>query len=565
MSKTKRERLADHLAQLEQARQSWEPAWADIGEHIAPYRVRINQAASHYRNRGDRRKSKIINNVPVLALRVQVSGLMFGITSPTRKWFGLAADDPELAEDHEVKVYLDDVQRILEQAFHESNLYEQLTSGVYPDLGSVATSAMFEEEGKEPGSLVFTSIPIGEYYLDIGYDGKVNTFFRKFARSASQLEEKFGLDVLSPKARMAIKDNKGSQYQSDIVHAIYPNPDHRRDELGPGGMAWLSDWWELGSEDPNAFLRESGYEEFPILAPRWKTDSGDVYGRGPGWDVLEDCMGLQHLEGKKLRMIDKTVAPPMKASDSVKRGSLLPGDRTNIGSDGTGIYEPAITINPHSIEQCRLEIEENKARIEQGMYTHLWQQFLTDDRNERQTATEVEVKEQEKLLQLGPLLESLDGGLLEPLIKRTFAILARAGRLPEPPEEMLQTKIKINFVSILHQAQQATGLGAVRTLVQEIANLAQLKPDVLDKIDLDAVADEIARITGVRPDTMVSDDEVEEIREARARAEAAQREGEALLSATEGAKNLQGADPQQLSDVMGMLSPAAAAQGGGLP
>ena len=169
----------------------------------------------------------------------------------------------------------------------------------------------------------------------------------------------------------------------------------------------------------------------------------------------------------------------------------------------------------------------------------------------------------EKLLQLGPLLESLDNGLLEPLIERVFAVMERAGKLPEPPDEMLEVgaSIKIKFISIMHQAQQATGLGALRTLVAEVGALSELKPDILDKIDLDAVADEMAKITGVPPNVMVSDADVEEVRQARAQAEQANREGQALLSATEGAKNLQGADPQQLSDVMGMLSPAAAAQG----
>jgi hypothetical protein len=50
------------------------------------------------------------------------------------------------------------------------------------------------------------------------------------------------------------------------------------------------------------------------------------------------------------------------------------------------------------------------------------------------TAREVAERHEEKLLQLGPVMERLQDELLDPLIRRAFGILWRGGYLPEPPK-----------------------------------------------------------------------------------------------------------------------------------
>ena len=47
------------------------------------------------------------------------------------------------------------------------------------------------------------------------------------------------------------------------------------------------------------FLRESGYEEFPGVAPRWEVNDGRVYGDSPAMDALGDNKQLQIQERRK--------------------------------------------------------------------------------------------------------------------------------------------------------------------------------------------------------------------------------------------------------------------------
>src|SRR5207247_1467992 len=164
----------------------------------------------------------------------------------------------------------------------------------------------------------------------------------------------------------------------------------------------------------------------------------------------------------------------------------------------------------------------------------------------------------------GPLLENLDNGLLKPAIERAFAIHERYGMLPSPPEELQGQQVKVKFTSIMHQMQQQTGLLGIRTLVQESTALGQIRPDALDKLDPDKIMDELGRITGVPSDTILSEDEVQKTRQAKAVQEHAQQQGQAMLAATQGAKNLSSVEPDKLAQLAGMISPVAAAQGGAL-
>ena len=183
--------------------------------------------------------------------------------------------------------------------------------------------------------------------------------------------------------------------------------------------------------------------------------------------------------------------------------------------------------------------------------------MIADERNQRPTATEVEARRQEVMLMLGPLLENLNGGLLEPAIERAFNVLDRAGRLPPAPDELAGTEVSVEFVSVMHQMQQATGLLGINTLLQNVGMMAQLKPDVLDKLNTDALMDEIGRITGVRPDAINDQDTVDQARQARAQQEMAAQMAEQAEPITKSVKNLSEVDDGGLRQLAQSLAPAA--------
>ena len=149
----------------------------------------------------------------------------------------------------------------------------------------------------------------------------------------------------------------------------------------------------------------------------------------------------------------------------------------------------------------------------------------------------------EKMTMLGPAVGRYLDEVISPIIQRTIGILARRGKLPDPPIEFLMSSgYEIDFVGVLAQAQRRAELNTLVTGLTMIGNMAQFSPEVLDKIDPDKVTDEVWSITGAPVKVLRDDDEVRQIREGRAQAALKQEEMATLHAGSEIAKNAGQAD-----------------------
>lgn len=74
-----------------------------------------------------------------------------------------------------------------------------------------------------------------------------------------------------------------------------------------------------------------------------------------------------------------------------------------------------------------MDIREIQERIKIAMYENLFLMISQSDRREI-TAREIDERHEEKLLQLGPVLERLNDEVLDNLIDRTFSIMVRRSK-----------------------------------------------------------------------------------------------------------------------------------------
>jgi hypothetical protein len=123
----------------------------------------------------------------------------------------------------------------------------------------------------------------------------------------------------------------------------------------------------------------------------------------------------------------------------------------------------------------------------------------------------------EKMRMLGPAVGRYLAEVLNPIVQRTIGILLRRGKLPEMPDEMLDDPgYEIDFVGSLAQAQRRSELNTLITGLTMVGNMAQYSPEVLDKLNVDRVTDEVWAITGAPVKVLRDDSEVQKIREGRA-------------------------------------------------
>ena len=556
---SKRQQYAKRFAVLEQKRKMWDLAVRDICDHMAPYRHVLDAPGDH--DRGDRRGKKIIDSTPLDAVRTSAAGLMAGMTSPAAIWYEVTVDNKEISLLPNVRRWLDMVREISSDQLQAGGFYHALANGTYPDLLTIATGLMLVEDDAQRG-VTYRGLVWGQYVLDTGADGRVDTVIVRYHWSVKQVVEKFGLAVCSADVQRAYRSGETTAAR-EIVHAIAPNASYTEGAFSSKGKRWLSCWYDAGEPRVDHLLKESGYDEFPIMAPRWSVMPGDTYGRGPGWDALPDCKSLQVAAREYLEMLAKVTKPPMKGKGVRGQGTLIVGDFTQLDGDVGNDFAPAITIPPGAIEEARAGKEEWKQSIRTLLYARLFEYLIASrDQRQKATATEIEALREQVMLLLGPLLENLNPDLLEPVIERTINILWRQGRLPPPPQELRGAKINVEFRSIVHQMQKSTRLSGMRAFLQEVGIASQMDTEALDNLDTDAYLEEMALITGVPAKVVRSAEEKAKRRQAREQALAEQKQSQDVLAATEGVKNIGSVPPETLQNITQGLSQAAAAQAG---
>ncbi len=551
---TKRQQLNILKAQLEDNMSSFKPVWRDIGDYVSSNRTRFSITEA---NRGDRRNNKIINSTASLAARTLRSGLMSGVTSPARRWFRLTTPDPSVAEVASVKRWLDTVNDRMSDAFTRSNLYTSLPV-LYGDVGNFGTACLFIEEDFD--NVIHTStFPIGSYEIAADQRGKVNTFRREFRMTTIQLIDMFNTgengkivwDNFSDAVKRAYDDKKFQQW-FDVCHVIQPNREHDKDSADPKKKKYSSCYYELGSGQNNLnsnpaeeiYLRESGYDLFPVLAPRWEVTGEDVYATAcPGMDALGDIKQLQLMEKRSAEAIEKMVRPPMIAPTSLKnqRVSIVPGDTTFSDTrDGQPGFRPAFEVKPQT-----MELEEKMRKIEQRIsrvyYEDLFLMLANSDRREI-TAREIDERHEEKLLALGPVLEQLNQDLLDPLIDITFAILVRQGWIDDAPEELQGVKLKVEYESVMAQAQKLAGVAGQERFMNTLLAIAPVNPDIFDKVATDEWVEDYGESLSIRSKVIRTEDEVAAIRSAKMKAMQQQQQAEVMNQSAQAVKNLAGSD-----------------------
>lgn len=546
--------LQRRWGELSNERESWMGHWKEISDVLLP---RSGRFFLSDRNKGGQRHNTIYDSTGTRALRTLAAGMMSGMTSPARPWFRLTTPDPELNMRTPVKIWLADVSRLMLMVFAKSNTYRALHS-TYEELGAFGTSAKVVLPDFK-NVIHHYSLTAGEYAIATDYQGNVNTLYRQFEKTVAEVVAQFGYDNCSSTVQQLF-NNKSLGSWIALCHAIEPRSDRDPRKRDNKNMAWRSVYYEVGQNDGKV-LRESGFENFPGLCSRWATAGGDVYGNGPGMEVLGDIKQLQHEQLRKAQGIDYMTKPPLQAPLNMKdqESDFLPGGISYYDANTASAGVRAAFQVQIDLSHLREDIQDVRERIRSGFYADLFLMLSNIDHT-GMTATEVAERHEEKLLMLGPTVERLHNEELGPLVEGTFAEIVKAGLLPPPPEDLHGVDLNVEYISVLAQAQRAVGTNSVDRFVGNLGAIAALKPEVLDKFDADEWADVYSDMLGVEPTLIVSDDKVALIRKQRAAAAQQAQQAAMANSAADTANKLANsptAGNNMLTDVAGAVATAS--------
>ena len=236
--------------------------------------------------------------------------------------------------------------------------------------------------------------------------------------------------------------------------------------------------------------------------------------------------------------VDKEVDPPLRVPTTLKDTlNILPGGVNYMpGNDPREAIGRLYDMN-FDYPGVEGKIAQIQAMIHTIFKRDLF--LLITDRPEM-TATEVVERSQEKLIMLGPVTERQIPDVLEPMLTRTFNIMQRFGMIPPPPAELAEQPIKIDYISLLAQAQKMIGLQGLRSYVEMATAVETLKagsPDGAVKSNSGFILDEYASGLALAPQVTRPDEQAGQIRQMQQRMAQMAQEMEVLKQSSEAAKN----------------------------
>lgn len=516
-----RTRITNRLSALRNEATEYFKVCKDVRDFIAPRTYGEEQDRSNNKNK--REDQRIINITPRLALRTGAAGMMSGITSPARPWFRLTTADPDMMEVPRVKEFLYWLENQVRTIFAKSNLYQVLPT-VYRSMLAYGTASM-GIIGDPDTVIRCYPFKMGSYYGAQDHRLVPDTFYRVLPMSVSQMVKKFGNNV----SRSVMRSYDIGNYEDTrwVLQAIEPNGEFKAKSVLAKDRAFSSVYLDLtdNSDRDRPFLEQSGYEDFPVMLPRWDTNGEEFWGNGPGEVALGACKAIQLEETRKYQAIDVLARPPMIADASLRndRVGQMPGEVTfvtGMAQGNTGLA-PAYLINPR-IQELKEDIAQTEIAIKQALFYDMFMAVNQLGDQPNITATQISIMREEVMLQLGPTLERLNNELLGPLINRTITEMMKRGMIPQDiiPDELRDNQPNIEYISILAQAQKALAIGGIERFTGFVTALAGVNPEVLDKFDADQAIDEYATAAGVPPTIVVSDEKVAVKRQDRAQQQA---------------------------------------------
>ncbi len=527
------------LSSLETTRYSWWLHWRDLAEYLLPRRYKWLITANQS-NRGSPINQRIIDETGSVAARVLASGMMSGITSPSRPWFRIEMQDESLNDIAEVKLWTSAVAKRMQMVMANSGYYTA-KAVQYFDLVVFGTAPMLIFEDFDNVIRCFNPCA-GEYFLGAGPANTVDTFYRKYTYTVAQTVAEFGYENCPATLQQSYREKGGKDREVIIGHSIEPNGEYTGGMgLGSNGLSkhfkYIEVYWCIGKSS-DAPLRIKGYHEQPGSFPRWDTVGDDAYGRSPGMDALPSVRQLQLESKRKAQALDKMVNPPMVATAQMKNepASLLPGAVTYT-PQGAGVdaFRPAYQFTP-PIDEITADIQDVRERIKATLFNDLF--MMISQLDTVRTATEIDARREEKLIQLGPVLERFQHEGLQPDIDRIFAIMARNGLIPPAPPQIRGFPLKVAYDSMLSQMQRAAQTGSIERLWATVGNLAGAVPAVLDLLNYDEGVDEYADMLNVSPKLLNDPSKVQAIRQQKAQAQQQQAAMQQSLALAQGAQTM---------------------------
>jgi hypothetical protein len=466
---------------------------------------------------GERKNQHIVDGTHVLALRSFVAGFLEGNTSASRPWYRIGTRDEERNDNWQNKAWLQHYTGRTLSYLGSSNFYHA-AGNFYYDYGVVNTGAHYFEILENGGFFVHTLIP-GSYFVINDAYGNAAILIREFSLNVKSIVDTYGtVDAngvadwsnISENVKKMYKDGNYSQLV-DVVHIVLENPDYDfrnpddpqnrkwlelTYELGGGGGHFFAEGQEFGSstsyKNDDMFLKRFTTRRKPFVVGK-STDEFEYGEKGPTIDALGVIKSLNKKAIAKDRGLEQMLAPTLQGPASLRKSYISNAPNTYIPIDARSAankqkIESVYQINGQGLGALIGDVQDMRQQVDKFYYADFLLYLSKNPKTRTARETDAIVEEQQRII--GPNLQSLNFTYNLPVLEWVMDyVLYEDPFLEAPPEELQGQSLKPEMISVFAQAQKAADLPAIDRYVAMIGNVAQINPAILDKINLDKLAD----------------------------------------------------------------------------
>lgn len=519
------------FSQLQTYRATFAAQWEEVAQLVLP----SHRNTFYFGNRntpGDKKTQQQVDATAMMALH-RFGAILDSLLTPRNSlWHGLESELPELRKDRAVRMYFEEVTRILFQyRYAPIGNFSSQNQQVYQSLGAFGTGNMLVDQAYSPSgaplqALRYKALPIGEMFLRENHQGLVDGFIRWFRLTALQAYQKWG-DAIPQALVPALIQN--SQEPFDFLHRVCPRSDYDPERIDMKGKLFGSYYISCTGD---ALISEGGYHELPIASTRYDQAPGETYGRSPAMMVLPAIKTLNAEKTVFLKQGHKAADPVLLTyDDGLVDFKTRPGAINSGGMSAEG--RPLIGVLPTGDIQVTKEMmDEERALINDAFLVNLFQ-ILTE--TPTMTATEVIERTNEKGILLAPTVGRQQSEYLGPMIDRELSVLSQMNLLPPMPQVLREARgqYQVQYTSPLSRAQRAQDVsGAMRTIeiATNVASVTQ-DPSVFDSFNFDVMIPEAGIINGMPVSWTATDEEIAAKKQARAKQAQAQQDIQAAPAA----------------------------------
>jgi hypothetical protein len=511
--------------QSQRAAQGWDKFWRDCMRFALPQDVSYDQllqggsigaVTSTIRTTTAQRTTDLYDQTSLWAIERLTAGLLSLKTPESARWHNLTIDDPFGHEEtNEEEASLDRLSNYL------FKVRANPRSGFWPTHKAAVRSVcamgngfFFLEELYGDAKLPFRYefVPLGECYAVVDMSGQLIRFYRARRLSAEQIVRRWP-ETASAKHKQWAADPDKRHQTLPVAHAVIPrDPEMRKRGIGVTAAPMIGAYIDL---EDNVLLGETGYYEMPYIGHSWNAIAGRAYSEGPMALALAEVKSLNEMAKNELISSQQAVRPPLATmSENMQRirlnaGAVNPG---LINGDGRLMVQPIMTHTRPDFATQVLESRRNNVR--ELLYLNLWQILI---QSPDMTATEALLRSQEKGDLLGPVGISFNYSL-STMVDREIAILNRKGAFAEGsplemPESMDDADVAPHFTAPLDRMRSLEEVTGAQQTVAAMVEVAALKPEILDRLDVDAYAELLRKGHGAPARLFLPEEKVSERRD----------------------------------------------------